>query len=303
MERESLLYKTRRKMQVIANSIIPNELMSKFYYRIVLKKSLNLSNPCSFNEKIQWLKLYYYPYNKLVVKCTDKYSVRNYIEEKGYGDHLVKLYGVWDNANDIDWDNLPKQFVLKCSHGCAYNIIVTNKDAVNRNIIIKRLNSWLKEDFGAFNVEIHYSRIKKRVITCEEYLGEALTDYKFFCFNGTPYCLYVSTDLVHDRQASIGFFYLDGSKMPMQRDDYKNIKEIKLPYFYDDMKSAASELCRDFPFVRVDFFVTNNNWYFAELTFTPGAGMMPFNPDYYDDLWGEKLDIDDLVNNRANIGR
>lgn len=291
MERDSVFYKVRRKCQVFAHKFISNEAMSKLYYRIVLHKKLNLKNPQTFNEKIQWMKLYYYPQNPLIVNGSDKYAVREYIVKKGYGDKLVPLLGVWNNAEDIDWSKLPKQFVLKCNHGCAYNIVVSNKDKINKSITVKQLNEWLKEDFGAFNIEIHYSKIKPRLITCEEFLGESITDYKFFCFNGKPHCIYVSTDLIHDRQAQIGFFNLDGSKMPLHRDDYTDIPKVTLPSFYNEMKEAAEVLCEEFPFVRVDFFVTNDTWYFAELTFTPGAGMMPFNPEKYDMEWGNILKL------------
>lgn len=291
MERNSILYKVRRKTQVLVHRIISNETMSKFYFKVVLHKNLNLKKPQTFNEKIQWMKLYYYPKNPLVVQAADKFAVRDYINSKGYGGKLVPLVGVWDRAEDIDWDKLPDKFVLKCNHGCAYNVVVTDKEKVDRIVITNQLNTWLKEDFGAFNIELHYSEINHHRITCEEFLGENITDYKFFCFNGKPNCIYVSTDLVHDRQAQIGFFYLDGKKMPLRRDDYTDIPQVALPPFYDEMKRAAEILCRDFPFVRVDFFVANNAWYFAELTFTPSAGMMPFNPDKYDLEWGQKLDI------------
>ena len=292
MERDSFLYKLRRKCQVVAHKLVSDEVMSKFYYWIVLHKKLNLKNPRTFNEKIQWMKLYYYPRNPLIIKCSDKYAVREYIKEKGYEKKLVPLFGIWDKADDIIWDDLPNSFVLKCNHGCAYNIVVPNKKAFDKDKIAIQLNSWLKEDFGAFNIEIHYSKIKHHCILCEEFLGESITDYKFFCFNGKPYCIYVSTDLIHDRQAQIGFFDLDGKKMQLHRDDYTDIEEITLPSFYYEMKKAAEVLCKDFPFVRVDFFLANNTWYFAELTFTPGAGMMPFNPEEIDSEWGTLIDLD-----------
>ena len=294
MERDSFLYKARRKCQVIAHKVVSNEAMSKLYFKIVLHKKLNLDNPQTFNEKIQWMKLYYYPKNPLVVNGSDKFAVRDYIEKKGYGNKLVPLLGVWDRAEDIDWDRLPDRFVLKCNHGCAYNIVVPDKSKLDKASTIKQLNTWLKEDFGAFNIELHYSAIKHHRITCEEFLGENITDYKFFCFNGEPNFIYVSTDLIHDRQAQIGFFFLDGKKMPLRRDDYTDIPMVTLPPFFDEMKKAAVTLCKDFPFVRVDFFIANNTWYFAELTFTPGAGMMPFNPESFDLEWGKKIDISEL---------
>lgn len=298
MERDSFLYKARRKCQVIAHKIVSDEAMSKLYFKIVLHKKLNLDNPQTFNEKIQWMKLYYYPKNPLVVNGSDKYAVRDYIEKKGYGNKLVPLLGVWDKAEDIDWEKLPDRFVLKCNHGCAYNIVVPNKSKLDKAVTIKQLNAWLKEDFGAFNIELHYSAIKHHRIICEEFLGENITDYKFFCFNGEPNCIYVSTDLIHDRQAQIGFFYLDGKKMPLHRDDYMDIPEVTLPQFYGEMKEAAEVLCKDFPFVRVDFFIANNTWYFAELTFTPGAGMMPFNPESFDLEWGKMIELPKMENKK-----
>lgn len=291
MERDSIAYKTRRKMQVIAHKLLPDTLMSKVYFKLVLGKKMDIKNPKTFNEKLQWLKLYYYPENKTVVQCSDKYAVRKYIEEKGYGDTLVPLLGTWEKAEDITWDNLPEKFVLKCNHGCAYNILCPDKQEFDKKKAEKQLNSWLKEDFGAFNIEVHYSRITPRLITCEEYLGDCITDYKFFCFNGKPQCIYVSNDLVHDRQAQIGFFYLDGTKMPLKRDDYTDISSVEFPAYFDEMRNMAEQLAKDFPFVRVDFFIANGKYYFAELTFTPGACMMPFNPDKFDLEWGDMLDI------------
>lgn len=291
MERSSLLYKLRRKAQMLASRVVPNKLLARIYSRAVIKKDVDLDAPATFNEKIQWCKLYYFPKNSLVVQCADKYAVRRFVEEKGLKHLLVPLYGVWENANEIPFDSLPEQFVLKCAHGCAYNILCPDKSKLDRAAVRKQLNSWLREDFGTFNLEWHYSHIKPRRIVCEEFLGECITDYKFFCFNGVPQCIYVSTDLIHDRQAQIGFFDLEGKKLPLKRDDYSDITDVTLPPFFAQMHAAACELCKDFPFVRVDFFVMEDRFYFAELTFTPGAGMMPFNPDEYDRKWGDMLDI------------
>lgn len=298
MERDSFIYKARRKIQVVAHKLFSNEFMSKLYFKIVLKEKLDLKNPRTFNEKLQWLKLYYYPQNDLAVKCADKYRVREYIKEKGYENTLVPLLGAWDNVEDIDWDSLPNKFVLKCNHGCAYNIVCSDKDGFDKIEAKKQLNTWLKEDFGAFNIEPHYSNIKKHKITCEEFLGDNLVDYKFFCFNGIPKFIYVSRDLIHDRQARIGFFDIDGRKINLKRDDYASIEKIELPNFYNEMLGMASKLCKDFPFVRVDFFVTDNKYYFAELTFTPSACMMPFNPKETDLEWGKLLNIEELIKER-----
>lgn len=294
MERDSFLYKARRQCQVIAHRIIPDEVMCKFYSHILLKKKVDLKHPKTFNEKIQWLKLHDYPTNQLVIDGADKYKVRDYVKQKGLGNILVPLIDDFDRPEDINWDKLPNKFVLKCNHGCAYNILCNDKNSFDTKAAVKKLKKWMKEDFGAFNIETHYSKIKPH-ITCEEYLGECITDYKFFCFNGKPRYMYISSDLVHDRQAQIGFFYMDGKKMPLIRDDYAPMDIEELPSFFNHMKRAAEILCQDFSFVRVDFFVANNTYYFAELTFTPSGGMMPFNPDLYDLEWGNMLNLKQLV--------
>lgn len=295
MERNSLIYKMRRATQVIVNSIIPNEVMSKIYFQIVLKKNLNLNNPKTFNEKLQWLKLYYYPQNNTIVQCSDKFAVRSYLETRGFKEILVPLLGYWNNSSDINWDILPDKFVLKCNHGCAYNIVCEDKSLFDVSAAKKQINVWMKEDFGKFNIEIHYSMIKKHMIICEEYLGEDLVDYKFFCFNGEPKFLYVSKNLIHDRQAEMGFFYLDGTRMPLKRDDYASIKQVVLPGCFKEMIEISKKLSSDFPFVRVDFFLADGKYYFAEFTFTPSACMMPFDPDEYDLEFGEFLDISYLI--------
>jgi len=221
------------------------------------------------------------------------------VKDKGYENTLVPLLGAWDNVEDIDWDSLPNKFVLKCNHGCAYNIVCNDKTEFDRIKAKKQLNTWLKEDFGAFNIEPHYSNIKKHKITCEEFLGDNLVDYKFFCFNGVPRLIYVSVDMIHDRQAKMAFFNLDGSKINLKRDDYASIEKIELSSFYSEMLEMSSDLCKDFPFVRVDFFVTDNKYYFAELTFTPSACMMPFNPKEIDLEWGKLLNIENLIKRRG----
>ena len=296
MERNSIFYKIRRKGQVFAQKVLPDEVLCKLYSRVVLKKNIDLKVPKTFNEKIQWLKINDYPNNALVIKCADKYRVREYISEKGFGEILVPLYGDWDSADNIVWEDLPDKFVLKCNHGCAYNIVCSDKSKLNKRETVQQLKKWMKEDFGVFNIERHYSKIKPHII-CEEYLGEKITDYKFFCFNGEPKYIYVSNDLIHDRQAKIGFFYLDGSKMPLKRDDYADIdvQKLELPEFFENMKNTAKALSSDFNFVRVDFFIANDTYYFAELTFTLSGGMMVFNPEKYDLEWGNMLDINELM--------
>ena len=302
MDRNNPLYKARRMAQVMAYHILPHEVLSKIYYKILIHDRLDLRNPQTLNEKLQWLKLYYFPNDETAIKCTDKYQVREYVTDKGLGEKLTHLLGVWEDANEINWNLLPDKFVLKCTHGCAYNIICKNKGSFDKFSAAKQLNKWLKEDFSAFNVELHYGKFKPRRIIAEEFLGDKLIDYKFFCFNGEPQFLYISSDLIHDRQAKIGFFDVRGNKIPLIRDDYDDIGNIKMPDCFNEMIESAKVLSKDFPFVRVDFFKTDTSYTFAELTFTPSAGMMPITPREYDKKWGDMLKIDDLVKRNIQTG-
>lgn len=298
MDRDSIAYRMRRRGQVAAHYLLPDEFMARFYSRIVMRKVVDLKNPQTFNEKIQWCKLHYFPNEPLVVKCADKYAVREYVVKKGLSEILVPTYGAWSSPEQINWDALPNRFVLKCSHGCAYNILCSDKSLFDHNKASRQLAKWLKEDFGAYNIELHYSKINPRMIVSEEYLGASITDFKFFCFNGEPKYIYVSYDLIHDRQAQIGFFYIDGSPMDFKRDDYAHLSCSDMPPYFEEMKKDAQILCADFPFVRVDYFALEDRYYFAELTFTPSAGMMPFNPPEYDLEWGEELDISMLLSKK-----
>lgn len=304
MDRNSLMYKLRRKAQVAAYHVVPHETLSKIYSLIVIHKKVNLKNPKTLNEKLQWYKLRYCPQNELIVQCTDKYQVRDYVQKKKYENILTPLVGHWESVEEIDWDSLPEKFVLKCTHGCAYNILCKDKSSFDVNEAKVKLKKWLKEDFSAFNVEPHYGVIKPRRIICEEYLGDVIVDYKFFCFHGKPRFFYVSSDLIHDREAEMGFFNMDGSKIPLIREDYKDIGNIEMPDCLDEMIKASEILSKDFPFVRVDFFLVDNGFRFAELTFTPASAMMPINPPKYDEEWGQFLDLPAIygggINNKIN---
>lgn len=298
MERDSIVYQFRRKLQVIAHKIFSDEFMSKLYFRIVLNERLDLKNPKTFNEKLQHYKLNYCKNNLLIIQGSDKYAVREYVKSKGLEHILNNIYGVWEFANEISWNRLPDKFVLKCNHGCGYNLLCADKGNFDIEDATRRLNKWMSEDFGAFNIETFYSEIESHKIICEEYLGAKIIDYKFFCFNGEPKFYYVSSDLIHDRQAKIGFYEMDGKKIPLIRNDYEDFNVDKMPEFFKEMVENAKKLSEDFPFVRVDFFIANNTYYFAELTFVPAAGMMPINPKKYDYQWGGYLDFNQKMGDK-----
>lgn len=269
------------------------ELSSKIMYRAFVHKKLNLKNPTSLNEKICWLKLRVFPKDPLVIQCADKYAVRGYIENKGHGDLLVRLAGVWDKVGDIDWESLPSQFVLKCNHGSAYNIICTDKQKLDIVAAKKKLGKWMSEDFGLVSGEPHYSKIPRKII-CEEFLEGEMKDYKFYCFNGIPRFYYVAEVPNGDFHNMICEFIMpDGTPADFYRLDHKRFDTPPVPPDnLDEMMRIASELSSDIPFVRVDLMNVEGRLYFSELTFTPSAGFMPMAPEGADEQLGDLLDLE-----------
>lgn len=274
-------------------SRIDIELSSKIMYRAFVHKKLNLKNPTTFNEKLCWLKLRVFPYDSLVVQCTDKYSVHSYIEKKGYANLMVNLLGSWEKIEDINWDSLPDKFVLKCNHGCAYNIICTDKSSFDREGSCKKLKKWLKEDFGLVSGEPHYSKIPKKII-CEEYLEGEIRDYKFFCFNGVPKFYYVALTHAGDFHDMLCDFIMpDGKPADFYRLDHKRFDTPPTaPKNLGEMLRIAKDLSTDFLFVRVDFMNVEGKLYFSELTFTPSAGIMPLAPKGTDERLGALLSLE-----------
>lgn len=293
MAGSGVVYETRRKMQTIAARIFPFEMMDKIYTKIICGYVPNLDDPKTFNEKVQWLKLNYFTKDSKVADMADKVKVHSILKEKNMNDILPRLLFVCDKTEDIPWDILPDKFVIKCNHGCAYNIICTDINTFNKKDAEKKLNKWLKEDFGLFNIEPHYSMIERKIFA-EEYLGDCLVDYKFFCFHGEPHFLYVSRDLAHDSIAQISYYDMEWNKIPLIRDDYRELEDIKKPQCFEQLIDYSRRLAHEFPFVRVDFYVINSKPVFSEMTFTPSAGMMPITPRKYDNEWGDLLDLTDF---------
>ena len=273
-----------RKICTTISPVLSNKIM----YRVRMKKKLNLKNPKTFNEKINWLKIYDYPNNELVIRCADKYLVREYLKEKKLSKYLVKLIGDWDSPDDIDFEKLPNRFVLKCNHGCGYNVICSDKSKLNLDVTRQKLLKWMKEDFGVVSSEPHYSKVKKKII-CEEFLEDEILDYKFFCFKGEPKFFYIAQNIegdFHNMQAD--FFYPDGNLADFSRTDHKHFEKLPvIPDNLDEMLDISRKLSRDFDFVRVDLFNVGGKIYFSELTFTPCAGFMPLSPKEKDYEFGE----------------
>ena len=246
--------------------------MSKVYFRLVMHEKLNLSSPKTFNAKIQLYKLKYCPNNELVIECTDKYRIRDYLQKKRLSKYAVPCLGFWENADDIEWDALPNRFAIKCNHGCAYNIICKDKNLLDIKKATKRLKTWLKEDFGKYNAEPHYSKIKRGIV-CEEYLGdgksEFLVDYKVHCFNGkVKFVLICSGRAQHS--ADYIYYDLNWNKLDFSK---TASPEFPMPKSFRKMIEISEHIALDFPFVRVDFYEINGKPLIGELTFVPAGGL------------------------------
>lgn len=262
----------------------------RFQYRAWTGKKLHLDPPVTFNEKIQWLKLN--DRKDIYPELVDKYQVRQHMAQRIGEAFLVPLLGVWDSAEDVDFDKLPKQFVLKPTHASGNVLICRDKDSFDQEAARQQMRAWLKREYYWGNREWPYKNIKPRIIA-EEMIDDQIVDYKFYCFNGEPKLLYLSQGLEDHATAAISFFDLELKRLPFGRSDYRPFSvDVEKPVNFDEMLRIAKELAKDFKFMRVDLYSVGGKTYFSELTFHPCAGYMPFDPEEYDKILGDMMDLE-----------
>lgn len=262
---------------------MPDSWYLQMKYKQCMGYSLNLSNPKTFNEKLQWLKLH--DRNPEYTMMVDKYAVRKYIADTIGEEYLIPLFGVWDNPDDIDFDALPNQFVLKCTHDSGGIVICKDKSKLNQKWAKRKLENRLKRNYYWLGREWPYRDVKPRIIA-EKYMEDSnvisLRDYKFFCFNGKMKCLYISTGSHSDNQ-KLQFFDRNYNALPITRDDYFVLDEIpEKPIHLEDMINLAELLSKDIPHARIDFYYIQNKIYFGEITFFTGSGWIPFTEKKWD---------------------
>ncbi len=270
-------------------------LSDKKYLQLKFKHTffydLNLKNPQTFNEKLQWLKLY--NRNPLYTTLIDKYAVKKYVADKIGDQYIIPTLGVYNTFDEINFDNLPNQFVLKATHDSGGIIICRDKTKFDKKSAKKLLTKALQNNFYYMYREWPYKNVPRRIIA-EQYMQDKgqreLKDYKFFCFNGQPKFLYISHGLENHSTAKISFLNMDWTFAPFYRKDYKQFeKEPKKPKNIEQMINFAKTLSKDIPFVRTDFYEIDQHVYFGELTFYPNAGFIPFYPEIWDKKIGELL--------------
>ena len=269
---------------------ISPELELKLMFRLKQGYNLNLKNPVTYNEKLQWIKLY--DHNPLMPKCCDKYAVRSYVEDKGCGAILNEL--IWEGMNpeEIPFDKLPRQCVIKVTHGSTFNIICTDTSKLDRHDVIEKCRKWLKAKFLPCYGEWFYGRIEPRIII-EKYLedghGKDLFDYKVFCFNGKAKLIDVHSGRFGEHLRNI--YDLDWNLQEDVYFKYGHAPVIDKPKALSLMIQYAEILSSDFYHARVDFFIVNDQVYFGEITFTNGAGFDRIEPHCFDEKMGSWLKL------------
>lgn len=275
--------------------ILNDKTYLKLKYRLHMGKKLNLKNPQTFNEKLQWLKLY----NRKpeYTMMADKVEVRKYIAEKLGEEYLIPCLGVWDNADDIDFDKLPEQFVLKCNHNSGKGMcICKDKSKLNIKKVRKELNKGLKEKYFYHGREWPYKNIKPKIIA-EKYMvdesGVELKDYKLMCFNGKVKCIFTCSER-YDKELKVTFFDKEWNRLPFERHYRASEKEIFKPTTLNKMICFAEKLAENITFVRIDFYDINGNLFFGEITFFPGTGLEEFEPEIWDEKIGEWIKLEGI---------
>lgn len=261
------------------------------WFKRVTGETLNLENPKTFNEKIQWMKLY--DSTPLKTRLADKYLVRDWVKEKIGEEYLIPLLGVWDSFDEIDFDQLPDQFVLKTNHGCAWNIIVKDKSKLDRADAKKKFDTWMQTNFAyRVGLELQYMNIPPKIIA-EQYLengNDDLYDYKVFCFDGKA----ESVMFLSERKTGLkmAFYDLNWNKLPYVYSYPQNQEEVPKPKNLDLLISLAEKLSEGFAHVRVDFYILNDGTLkFGEMTFTSASGTCKWEPREQNRIYGDLIKL------------
>ena len=273
------------------SKLVPDKIYLEHRYKRLMGKKLNLNPPVTYNEKLNWLKLY--DRNPLYTKLADKYEVRKYVAERIGEEYLIPLLGVWDKAEEIAFDSLPESFVLKCTHDSESVIIVKNKAELDVKAAIAKLNKALSVNFYYYNREWVYKDIKPRIIA-EQYMEDSrdkeLRDYKIFCFNGVPTYMFIATDrAIHETK--FDFFDMDFKHLDFTQHYPNSPIPVHKPESFEEMKELARRLSEGLRHVRVDFYEVNGKVYFGEITFYHHGGTTPFEPEEWDYRFGELIEL------------
>lgn len=276
------------KLLQYASPLIPDdETYLKLLYRLKIGERLDLNNPQSYTAKLQWEKLYYR--NPKLCRYIDKYEVKKEVERLIGPEHVIPTYGVWERAEDIEWEKLPNKFVLKGTHDCRSYILCPEKARLDREMAISKLNASLHKSNYTSMREWGYKGVKPRILA-EAYLEDPanpgeLTDYKFFCFNGVVKAVYVATGRKRG-ESRADYLDRDFTPLPMFSEHPHSEEPLPKPQNYQEMIQIAEKLSEGFPHVRIDLYNIGGRIFFGEYTFYHGGGMNEFSPREWDYTFG-----------------
>ena len=275
----------------IRNSL-SDELFLKLKYKAIFGQTLNLSSPAGFNEKLQWLKLY--DRRLEYVTMVDKLEAKNYVNSVLGPGYTIPTYGCWNAFDEIDFDSLPEQFVLKTTHDSGTVVICKDRQTFSMKMSKQKLETSLRSKFWLRGREWPYKHVKPRIIA-EKYMvdesGQELKDYKWLCFNGEPKALFIATERFSDNGVKFDFFDLNFNHLPFTNGHPNSTHTIAKPSSFEEMKGIAKKLSANIPHVRVDLYDINGKIYFGELTFYHFSGLVPFDPPEWDLKFGEWLTL------------
>lgn len=275
---------------------LSDEIFAKCFYFSRLGRLMRTNPPVDFNEKLQWLKIHYR--HPLMPVCADKYAVREYVKGKIGEKYLNECISVYEDSRDIDFKKLPNRFVLKCTHGSSWNIVCEDKDKLNFQRTLRKLDRWMKIDFSRYGREWQYHEIKPHIL-CEKFLEDPTTkelrDFKLFTFKGET--KYIWVDFRKDGHRLRNIYKPDWTFQSEKGSRVSNGSgnEIPKPQCLDELLFLAKKLASDFPQCRVDFYVIGGaKIVFGELTFTSAGGCNEFYPQSFNDELGGYIDIDSI---------
>lgn len=273
--------------------ILPDSLYIRIAFFRRMRRFPNLKNPKTFNEKLQWLKLH--DRNPLYTELVDKYRVRKHIADTVGEEYLIPLVGgPWNSFDEINFDKLPNQFVLKCNHDSGGLVVCRDKSKLDIKRTQEIIECSLRTNYFWQGREWPYKYVKPCIIAeqfLEDTVDDALTDYKFFCFNGKPKIMYISKD--RGREPRTDFFDMDYNPLPIRAKDPNSAIKPEKPALFEEMKKLAESLSKNIPHLRVDFYIVNNRIYVGELTFYHSSGMIPISPAEWDLRMGEWICLPD----------
>ena len=271
------------------NFLFPDKLYLQLMFQLKMGRRLDLKNPRTFNEKLQWLKLY--NRNPLYTTLVDKFSVKNWVAERIGEDYIIPTLGVWKNFDEIDFNDLPNQFVLKCTHDSGSVIICRDKATFDFNAAKRKLAKCLLNNYYYPSREWPYKNVKPRIIA-EKYLDTTnLNDYKFQVFNGKVENCFVCSKRFSKEGLHVTFFDRKWTPLSFTKLYPKEKNALTKPVFFEKMIEISEKLANQLRFIRVDFYEYGDKIYVGELTFYPGAGFEKFDPPEWDLKIGSFLNI------------